>query len=76
MQAMDKRLPCMTVNVPGLELGVRKIPTNTPATTIIRQETVDTHIILQHLLLLVLGGVSAIKAKFFLVRITQSYFSY
>ena len=68
MQAMDKRLPRMALNVPGLELGVRSIPTNTPATTIVRQETVVTQIILQHPLLLVSSGDSAIKAKVFLVR--------
>ena len=64
---MEKRLPRMAINVPGLELGVRKIPTNTPATTKVRQQTVHAHIILQHLLLLVLGGDSAIKAKIILV---------
>lgn len=67
MQAMDKRLPCMAVNIPGLELGVRSIPTNTPATTIVRQETVVAQIILQRPLHLVSSGVSAIKAKVFLV---------
>ena len=55
----------MAENVPSLEAGVRKIkiPINTPATTIIRQQTVDTQIKMEHLLLLETSGFSAINVK-------------
>ena len=68
--AKELRLPRVAVDVPSLEVGVRKIKiaTNTQATTIIRQQTVDTQINVEHLLLLVSRGFSAIKSKVFLVR--------